>query len=430
MDISALLIIFFASLILIGFFAGIERAFISTNKFSLELKKKQGTYSGKIWGKFAENPTRFIGTILVAINIVLVIYGLLIGAMLLPIWSWIEHRLPASSAAYVKYIRLLVETILATVIVLIVVVASRAFFRARHASMVNSGFISYITQFFVSLFSSVSGLFVGISEWILKYILNVKLTQRNNLISKSDLENFIQQTGGNTEDENADLNKELFENALSLSDVKLRDCLVPRKEIVSIEKNSSIEKIKQLFIDTRLSKLVVYEENIDNIIGYVHQLDLFKHPATVQEITLPIPVVPESMSATDLMNKFTLERKSIAWVIDEYGGTAGIVTMEDLLEEIFGEIQDEYDEVDEFIDKQISADEFIFSGRLELDYITEKYGLRFPDDEGAETLSGYIIQHNEAIPRQKERIITGNFVFDILNVSDTRIETAKLKVLK
>ncbi|MEO7266363.1 MAG: hemolysin family protein [Ferruginibacter sp.] len=430
MDISALLIIFFASLILIGFFAGIERAFISTNKFSIELKKKQGTYSGKIWGKFAEDPTRFIGTILVAINIVLVIYGLLIGAMLLPIWTWIEHRLPASSAAYVKYIRLLVETILATIIILIVVVASRAFFKARHASMVNSGFVSYITKFFFSLFSSVSGVFVGISEWILKYILNVKLTQRNNLISKSDLENFIQQTGGNTEDENADLNKVLFENALSLSDVKLRDCLVPRKEIVSIEKNSSIEKIKQLFIDTRLSKLVVYEENIDNIIGYVHQLDLFKHPATVHEITLPIPVVPESMSATDLMNKFTLERKSIAWVIDEYGGTAGIVTMEDLLEEIFGEIQDEYDEVDEFIDKQISADEFIFSGRLELDYITGKYGLQFPDDEGAETLSGYIIQHNEGIPRQKERIITGNFVFDILNVSDTRIETAKLKVLK
>ncbi len=350
--------------------------------------------------------------------------------MLLPIWKWIELRLPVSAAGYVKYIRLFIETVLATVIILIVVVACRAFFRARHTTIVNSGFFSYITHFFYSIFSSVSGLFVGISEWILKYILNVKLTQRNNLISKSDLEHFIQQTGGNTEDENADLNKELFENALSLSDVKLRDCLVPRKEIVSIEKNSSIEKIKQLFIDTRLSKLVVYEENIDNIIGYVHQLDLFKHPATVHEITLPIPVVPESMSATDLMNKFTLERKSIAWVIDEYGGTAGIVTMEDLLEEIFGEIQDEYDEVDEFIDKQISADEFIFSGRLELDYITEKYGLQFPDDEGAETLSGYIIQHNEAIPRQKERIITGNFVFDILNVSDTRIETAKLKVLK
>jgi CBS domain containing-hemolysin-like protein len=430
MDISALLIVFFASLILIGFFAGIERAFISTNKFSIELKKKQGTYSGKIWGKFAEDPTRFIGTILVAINIVLVIYGLLIGEMLLPIWKWIELRLPISAAGYVKYIRLFIETVLATVIILVVVVACRAFFRARHSTIVNSGFFSYVTHFFYSIFSSVSGLFVGISEWILKYILNVKLTQRNNLISKSDLEHFIQQTGGNTEDENADLNKELFENALSLSDVKLRDCLVPRKEIVSIEKNSSIEKIKQLFIDTRLSKLVVYEENIDNIIGYVHQLDLFKHPATVQEITLPIPVVPESMSATDLMNKFTLERKSIAWVIDEYGGTAGIVTMEDLLEEIFGEIKDEYDEVDEFIDKQISADEFIFSGRLELDYITEKYGLQFPDDEGAETLSGYIIQHNEAIPRQKERIITSNFVFDILNVSDTRIETAKLKVLK
>jgi CBS domain containing-hemolysin-like protein len=179
-----------------------------------------------------------------------------------------------------------------------------------------------------------------------------------------------------------------------------------------------------------LSKLVVYENDIDNIVGYIHQLDLFKNPATVKEVLLPIPTVPESMSATDLMNKFSKERKSIAWVIDEFGGTAGIVTMEDILEEIFGDIKDEYDDTEEFVDKQLSANEFIFSGRLELDFITEKYKLQFPDEEGAETLSGYIIQNNEAIPKQKDRIIFGNYEFDILNVSDTRIETVKVKVLK
>lgn len=429
MDISALLAIFFISLLLIGFFAGVERAFISTNKLSIELNRKQGTYNGKKWGRFAENPTRFIGTILIAINIVLVIYGLLVGAILVPIWTRIENLLPASSASYVKYIRLLVETILASFIVLVVIVACRAMFKAKHSSVVNTGILTFITAFFYSLFSSLSTLFVSIAEWILKYILNVKLTDHHHQIRKVDLEHFINQTSGNKEDENAEINKALFENALALSDVKLRDCLVPRKEIVSIEKGSSLQQLTNLFIETRLSKLVVYEENIDSIAGYVHQLDLFKHPQTLTEIILPIPIVPETMSATDLMTKFSAERKSIAWVVDEYGGTAGIVTMEDLLEELFGEIKDEYDEVDEYVDKQISTNEYIFSGRLELDHIEEKYKIHFPDNEGSETLSGYIIRQNEGIPRSKQRILTNHFIFDVLNVSNTRIETVKMKVL-
>ena len=175
--------------------------------------------------------------------------------------------------------------------------------------------------------------------------------------------------------------------------------------------------------------MVVYEGDIDTIVGYVHQLDLFKNPAVIKEVLLPIPAVPESMSATDLMNKFSKERKSIAWVVDEFGGTAGIVTMEDLLEEIFGEIKDEYD-TEEFVEKQLATNEFIFSGRLELDYITEKYKLKFPDNEEAETLSGFIINRRDEIPKQKTTFIIGNYQFDILNVSDTRIETVKLKVLK
>ena len=174
----------------------------------------------------------------------------------------------------------------------------------------------------------------------------------------------------------------------------------------------------------------MYDNNIDTIIGYVHHLDMLKKPLQIRDVLHPIPTVPESMSATDLMNKFSREHKSIAWVIDEFGGTAGIVTMEDLLEEIFGEIEDEYDVKEEFIDKQISANEYIFSGRLELDYLMEKYHLDFPDNEGTETLSGYIIQHHEAIPRQKEKIFVGHLEFDILNVTDTRIETVKLKVLR
>ena len=189
-------------------------------------------------------------------------------------------------------------------------------------------------------------------------------------------------------------------------------------------------EIKNIFIESQLSKLVIYDKNIDDIIGYIHQLDLFKSPTTIQEILLPIPTVPETMNATDLMTKFSKERKSIAWVIDEFGGTAGIVTMEDLLEEIFGEIKDEYDDTEEFIEKKITENEYIFSGRVELDFITKKYGLQFPEDEMAETLSGFIVQHNGSIPKEKEQIIIGNYEFNIQNRSDTKIETVKLKVLK
>ena len=264
---------------------------------------------------------------------------------------------------------------------------------------------------------------------MLKYLFNIKLNEKKEVFSKVDLEYFMQQNKSQEEEETSELNKELFENALSLREVKLRECLIPRREIEAIKNSSSIDEVKQKFIQTQLSKLVVFDENIDSILGYVHQLDMFKKPSTIQEILLPIPTVPESMSATDLMNKFTKERKSIAWVIDEFGGTAGIVTMEDLLEEIFGDIKDEYD-TEEFVEKQLATNEFIFSGRLELDYIIEKYNLFFLETEETETLSGYIIQNNEQIPKEKDRIIIGNYQYDILNVSDTRIETVKIKVLK
>jgi len=420
---------FIGSLIFIGFFAGIEIAFVSANKLSIELNRKQGTHSGKVWGEFSDKPARFIGTVLVGLNIVFVIYGLLIGNMLSPIWEFVKNRIPNSSENSITYIRLFVETVLSTIIILFVEFVTKAFFRARNNSILNSNTISYIVQFFYWLFSSIASFFVNISEWILKYIFNVKISDKKAMFSKVDLEHFIQQSKGHEEEDNSEINKELFENALSLSEVRLRECLIPRREIESVSSNASIAEVKKKFIDTQLSKLVVFEENIDSITGYIHQLDLFKNPATVKELILPIPTVPESMSATDLMNKFSKERKSIAWVIDEFGGTAGIVTMEDLLEEIFGDIKDEYD-TEEFVEKQLSSNEFIFSGRLELDYITEKYKLVFPLDEEAETLSGYIIENNEEIPKLKDHIIIGNYEIDILNVSDTRIEMVKLKVLK
>lgn len=327
------------------------------------------------------------------------------------------------------YVKLVVETLISTTVLLFFEFVFKAFFRAKNDSILSSGFISAIVRFFYNLFAGVSSFFVTVAEWILRYLFNVKVNDKKDAFTKIDLEHFVNQSKHHEEEDSSEINKELFENALSLSETRVRECLIPRREIESIDVKTNITAVKNRFISSKLSKLVVFENDIDNIVGYVHQLDLFKNPPDINSILLPIPVIPESMSATDLMNKFSKERKTIAWVVDEFGGTAGIVTMEDLLEEIFGEIKDEYD-TDELIDKQISDNEYIFSGRIELDYITEKYGLAFPDSDDTETLSGFIIQNRDEIPRQKETVITGNYQFDILNVSGTRIETVKMKVLR
>jgi len=276
-------------------------------------------------------------------------------------------------------------------------------------------------------FGWIAGSFVQLSVFILNIIFDMRYDKRKEPLVRADPDLYFQQISESHND-NPDLNTELFENALSLHKVKVRECLVPRKEIEAVDINISIEELRQKLVETRLTKLVVYNGNIDNIEGYIHQLDLFKGPSSIREILLPIPAVPESMSATDLINKFSKERKSIAWVVDEFGGTAGIVTMEDLLEEIFGEIRDEYD-VEEFEEKQVAEDEYIFSGRLELDYLNEKYGLEFPEND-SETLSGFIIHQHETIPRPRERIIIGNYEFEVINVSDTRIEMVRMKILK
>ncbi|MBA2251030.1 MAG: HlyC/CorC family transporter [Chitinophagaceae bacterium] len=410
------------SLILIGFFAGIEIAFVSASKLSIELKKKQGSYSGKIWAGFMEKPARFIGTTLIALNILVVVYGLLWSDLLFTFWKfWHIHNF---------YVKLAAETAISTIILLLFEFIFKAFFRAKGDAVINSSLITFIVSFFYSLFAGIASLFVNLAEWILKYIFNVKISNKKEVFSKIDLEHFIQQSKNHDTEDNIEMNNELFENVLSLSEIKIRECLIPRKEIESIDINLPLADVKERFIETKLSKLVVYKNNIDNIVGYIHQLDMFKNPQSLSSILLPIPTIPESMSATDLMSKFSRERKSIAWVVDEFGGTAGIVTMEDVLEEIFGEIKDEYDTTEEFVEKQLSENEFIFSGRLELDYIAEKYHLRFRSNDETGTLSGYIISQHEKIPIQKERIIIDDYEFDILNVSETKIETVKMKVLK
>ncbi len=404
-----------ASLALIGFFSGYEIGFVSANRLSLELKKKQGGRSGKIIAKFLEEPTQFIGTCLVGLNISLVVFGILFEELLdLIIWDHFNSG---------KYSILLGNTILSTLVILLIgELGPKAIFKARAASMINT--FAPLANFFHILFRPLTLLLVNLAQWVLRNLFQVSLVNKKEAFTKVDLAHFVQQTKDQKEQQ--ELNTDLFENALSLPDIKIRECLVPRTEIVGVDLSTTIESLTELFMETKLSKLIVYDDTIDTIVGYVHQLDLFKKPETIASILHTIPLVPESMNAADLINLFSKKRKSIAWVVDEFGGTAGIVTMEDVLEEIFGEIDDEYDE-QEFLEKKLSDTEYVFSGRLELDYLYEKYGIDFSADS-AETLSGYLIHKNEAIPKLRQVIHLSHFDAEILAVSDTRIEKVKIKI--
>jgi putative hemolysin len=409
--------------LMIAFFAGIEVAFVRANRLAIELKKKQGLNSGIILSNFMDHPSLFIGTTIAGYNIALVIFGLMIGETFLPLWNWMTTKIHIQGG-YVNAIRLFAETLVASLFIIIFgEFLPKAFFSAKSDSLLS--FFARLMELLTRFFYPIAGFFSAISTWILKYVFNVRIDERKAIFSGTDVEHFLEQTGDSEED-TKDLS--LIKAAMALPNVRVRECLVPRKEIEGIDMNLTMEEVRKKFVETRLSKLVVYDGNLDHVTGYIHQLDLFKSPPFIKSILHPIPAVPESMSATDLINKFSRERKSIAWVVDEFGGTAGIVTMEDLLEEIFGEIRDEYD-TEEFEERKLSNDEFIFSGRLELDYINRKYSLDLPENE-SETLSGYIINQHETIPHLKDRIILGDYEFEILNVSDTRIEEVRVKVLK
>ena len=408
--------------LLIGFFSGMEMAFISASRMGIELKKKQGKYSGRIWSSFLESPSRFMSASITLITFLLVIYGVYWTTALNSIWKYWHIENP--------YLHLAVTIFIAASFVIFILFIMRAIFRRNNNSILGSGFITFIAVAFYSLFTTLSNFFMRIGDWMLKYIFNVKISGKKEVFSKLDLEKYVQQLQMNVSEDSSQMNNEIFENVLSLSETKIRECLIPRKEIIAININTPINEVINRFEETRLSKLVVFENNIDNIKGYIHHLDMFKRPAVISEVLIAIPLVPDSMNATDLIKKFSKEKKSVAWVVDEFGGTAGIITIEDLLEEIFGSINDEFDLKEELVDKQLSANEFIFSGRIELDYLEEKYQLVFRKAGDVETLSGYIINLHQSIPQQKDRIIIDDYQFDILNVSETRIEVVKLKILR
>lgn len=418
---SHLLLYILVCIVLIGFFAGTEIAFVSVNKLNIELKKKQGTLSGRILGRFIEHPAEFIGTSLVGINLVLVVYGLLMIRLTDPILL----SLPAPLNS--EYSRLVFDTLIATLVILLFAqFLPKAIFRSKAEQVLMVCALPMFLMYY--LLYPIAKIFVSISEFILKYLFNVRVREDQPVFNRVNLEHFIKQTIHGHDTESHEVNTELFENALSLVNVKVRKCMIPRNEVIGVDINTSVKDVRDKFISTKLSRIIVYDKNIDNIVGYLHHLDFNRRPTSIKEIMHSITPIPEAMSAVDLMNQFTKERKSVSWVIDEFGGTAGIVTMEDVLEEIFGDINDEYD-VEEYVDKQIAENEYIFSGRLELDYLNEKFHFHFPTNE-TETLSGYIIKHHGTIPKIKDRIIIDMYEFDVLLVSETRIETVKMKALK
>lgn len=422
MELNYLIAVLIAFLLLLSFLSGIDAAFFSASRLAIELKKKQAKYSGRVWYNYFQNPSRFIATGILVYNTGLIIYTYLWWLVLGTVWDyWSIENI---------YLQIAATAVAACLSLLLIEFFVRIFFHAKPNAILGSGFVTFLISGLFSLFSWIAANLSKASEWTLKYILNVKVNQKTEAFSRMDIDLFAQQMKGNEQGDKLEKNNEIFENIISLSDTKIKACMIPRREIVGVDINTSIESLTKIFSDTKLSKLVVYKDSIDNIEGYVHQLDLFKRPNDIQSVLLPIPIVPDSMNATDLLNKFSRERKSIAWVIDEFGGTAGIVTMEDLLEEIFGDIYDEFDVAEDFVEKQIGLNEFLFSGRLSIDTIEEKYHLSFKRNSESETLSGYIISRSGTIPKQKDRIIIDDYQFDIVSVAKTRIEAVRLKVLR
>lgn len=407
------------TLIFILFFAGMEAAFLTASRLNIELKKKQGISEGILSSRFAENPTLFIGTSIFGSVLSLVVYGIFFS-------EYLNKILWATSSIHNETLQLFINTILSTVFAVFAGRFLAKLFFNRNEKLFY-GLLSFFNIFY-SLFHGINKLFITFSNGILKYLFNVRIRPERQPFDRMQLEHLFQQAKDSQGNFNQDLNTYLFEKALTLPSIRIRQCLVPRTEIIGVPADMPTGRLQQEFTKSLQSKLVVYEGSIDNVIGYVDERSLFDEPASIQQILLPVFAVPESMNIVDLLTRFTKERKSMAWVVDEFGGTAGIITVQDILTQLFGEAQNEFDK-DTLVEEKISDTEYIFSGRLELEYLNEEYDFEFPENK-SETLSGYIIKANKAIPQEKERLIIDNYEFEILSVAETRIDRVKMKVLR
>ncbi|MBN2597247.1 hemolysin family protein [Labilibaculum sp.] len=415
------LIIIFIMLALSAFFSGMEIAFIAANKLRMELDRNKNTVSAKVISIFSQNPGYYISTMLVGNNIALVIYGILMAKLLEPsIAIWIDS----------ESVILAVQTFLSTILILVTAeFIPKTLFRINPNMALN--LFALPVMFFYIVFYPITSFTIFLSKNIIRKIFKTNITEEEETqaFGKVDLDHLVQEGHDAqtiSEDEMHDI--KIFRNALDFSKVKLRECIVPRNEIEAMEINGDILTLTQRFIETGYSRILIYKDSIDNIVGYIHSSVIFKNPQSIKAGLSNIIIVPETMPAHKLLNLFTREHKSVAVVVDEFGGTAGMVTIEDIMEEIFGEIEDEHDDVD-LEEQKISDKEYIFAGRLEIDYLNDKYELNLPVSEDFETLNGFLIFTHESIPAYNETIRIENFSFKILEVSNTRVIKIRLTIL-
>ena len=415
-------------LMLSAFFSGMEMAYVSSNKIHIELEKKKGGFIAKILSKLTENPSKFIATMLVGNNIALVMYGLFMGDFIM---NWLNGMLPIQNEQ-LNYIvlnfRLLIQTIISTLVILITAeFLPKVFFQIYGNTLLN--FFALPAYIFYYLFYGISWFVMSISDFVLRKFLKTEGDDLQLTFSKIELGNYITEQMESVDHED-DVDSEIlmFKNALEFAEVKAREVMVPRTEIIAVELHENTKKLTQLFTETGFTKVLVYKDTIDDIIGYIHSFDLFKKPKTIKSIIHPIEFVPETMLISETLDALIKKRKSIAVVLDEYGGTSGMMTVEDIIEELFGEIEDEYDNII-LTEEHISKNIFHFSARQDVDYINEKFKLNLPEAEQYETLGGLIVFNTEGIPEEGETVHIDNYLFTILEASNTKIDLVKLEIL-
>jgi CBS domain containing-hemolysin-like protein len=409
-------------LILSAFFSGMEIAFVSSNKIYLEIEKKQDDFISKILTKLTEKPSKFIATMLVGNNIAMVVYGFFMGDLLM---NWFRNL----GYHFTDLSNLLLQTSISTLIVLMTSeFLPKVFFQIYANSFIK--IFALPAYFFYKLFYYFSSTLLGISDYVLKKFFKTEGDQITLSFSKVELGNYISEQMNAIDDhENIDSEIQIFQNALEFSGVKARDIMTPRTEIVAVDLYSSVVELRELFIETGYSKILVYHNTLDDIVGYIHSFELFKKPRTIKSVMIPVEFVPETVFIKDTMNLLTKKRKSVAVVLDEYGGTSGIITMEDIVEELFGEIEDEHDSVESLIENQLDKSTYLFSTRLDVEYLNEEYKLNIPESDSYSTLGGFIVDFSKEIPQKGSQITIGNFQFLIEEATNKKIELVKMTIL-
>ncbi len=418
------ILIIICSLILSAFFSGMEIAYVSSNKIHIEIEKKQNDLLAKVLTRLTRKPSKFIATMLVGNNIALVVYGFFMGDLLM---AWLGSMdLQSEFWRYIVMdLSLLTQTVISTLIILLTAeFLPKVFFQIYANSLLK--FFAIPAYMFYVLFGLISTFVIWISDLVLKSFFKTKGDEVQLAFTKVELGNYIsEQMEKMEEDQEIDSEIQIFQNALEFSEVKSREVMIPRTEIVAVALSEEPKDLAKTFTETGLSKILIYNETIDDIIGYIHSFELFKKPETIKSILLPVVFVPETMLVKDVLNILIKKRKSIAVVIDEYGGTSGMMTVEDIVEELFGEIEDEHDPV-VLIEERLGDDHYLFSARLEIDYLNEGYKLNLPVGENYETLGGYIVNHTEEIPQQDGIVKIDGFNFLIKEVSNTKIELVEV----